>query len=113
MSDKKYIILAWELHQKGVSIQNIASHCRRHRSTISHWISRIELIGLNEYIQEYLSAKKGPRVSRQLQPEVRREIIHLRKMNNTFSGYRIHKELLKRGMTVSISKIYEILRNIE
>lgn len=113
MSDVKYIILAWELHQKGVLIQNIANHCERHRSTVSHWLSRIESVGLNAYIQKYLSAKKGPHISRQLQPKVKREIIFLRNKKHNLSGYSIHKELQKKGISVSVSKIYEILRDIE
>lgn len=111
MIDSKNLLLAWELFQRGVSIDNIALHCKKHRATISHWINNIQKFGLDEFIYQYQTVKKKERIARQVPKNVREKVVMIKKNNPSLSGYSIQKELkMKHNILLSSSKIYEILR---
>lgn len=111
MNNLQPIILAWELYQRQVKLTDIAKHCQKHRATVSLWLKRIKQIGLDEYLIEYRNAKKGQRLSRQV-PKLLEERIRRAKLDDPgLSGYRIHHLLVESGATISISKVYEILRS--
>lgn len=111
MVDSKNILLAWELFQQGVSIENIALHCKKHRATISHWIRKIQYYGLDEFIIQYQTVKKKERIGRQVPMTVRKKVVMMKKENPSLSGYSIQKKLkLRHSIHLSSSKIYEILR---
>lgn len=111
MKNLQHIILAWELYQKQVKLTDIAKHCQKHRATVSLWIMRIKQIGLDEYLIEYRNAKKGQRLSRQVPKQLEQSIKQARLDDPGLSGYRIHRLLVESGASISISKVYEILRS--
>lgn len=111
MNDFTHIVQAWELYQRGVSINNIAYHCHIHRSTLSRWINSIKEIGLSNYVNIYSNAKKGIRPSRQINPRTKQLIWELQKADQNKSGYQIQKTLnLQYHISISISKVYLIMK---
>jgi len=68
MTKETKIILAWELYQSGVSHTKIAVDLNHHRETIGIWIKGIKELGLGQFIENYLQAKKGPRKVRKKHP---------------------------------------------
>lgn len=112
MIDIKNVILAWELHQRKVMINNIANHCDKHRSTISRWISGVNKIGLKEYLDLYRVAKENKRPGRQINSRTKDLIISIYN-KNPISGYKLQKILKKKyNIKVSVSKIYLIMKVI-
>lgn len=110
MSDIKNILLAWELHQRKVMINDIANHCDKHRSTISRWINGINEIGLREYLYIYRIAKEKKRPGRQINSRVK-NLIRSIYLEDPISGYKLQKILKKKyNIKVSVSKIYLIMK---
>lgn len=110
MKNTSYIILAWELYQKNVSINGIANHCDKHRATISKWINSIKKDGLRNYLTSYEVSKKKQRPGRQVSSSIKKKIWGIKQSNPKISGYKIQK-ILKRKYNISLSasKIYVIL----
>ena len=61
------IALAWELAEQGIPRSHIAKQAGVGRATLYRWLDRIQKAGeLEIFIDQYLSAKKGPRKKRKV-----------------------------------------------
>lgn len=110
MTKETKIILAWELYQSDIPQTKIASDLNHHRETIGLWIKSIKEVGLNQFIENYLKAKKGPRVGRQIDPLVKKWIWDIRKQERDCCGQKIQYFLkTDKNIHVSVPKIYEVL----
>lgn len=74
------ISLAWELYEQKVPKIHIAQKTIVHRETVHLWIKGIENhpSGLLGFLENYLKAKKGPRVKRKLDGLLKKRIYQLR-----------------------------------
>jgi transposase len=105
------ITLAWELHQAGILKQDIAARLEVNRDTIRLWMKGIEEIGLLPFLDQYIHAKKGERKKRQVDPILKRWIWEIRDREKDCCGQKIQYFLGKEhGVSVSVPKIYEILK---
>ena len=69
------IAMAWELHLGNIPKIHIANHLQVNRKTVRRWIRGVsENDSLEEYIDQYLSAKKGARSKRKIDPILKRRI---------------------------------------
>ncbi len=110
MNQQTKIALAWELHKSGINNCKISTNLGIHRETIGIWINGIQEIGLIEFIDKYLQAKKGPRIKRQIDPMIKKWIYDIREREKQCCGQKIRYHLEKdKGIVVAVSKIYEIL----
>jgi len=105
------IVLAWELFEQGLPKSHIAKQVGVHRETIGIWITGIAQIGLQEYLDTYIAAKKGERRSRQIDPILKRWVWKIREEEKECCGQKIQYFLEKDyGIKPpALSKIYEIL----
>ena len=111
MSNQTLIVLAWELHEQGVPHTHIAQRLNRHRETIILWIQAIKEYGLTSFLERYGQAKKGHRIHRQVDPILKRWIWQIREREMDCCGQKIKYWLDKEhGVSVSVPKIYEILK---
>lgn len=105
------ITLAWELYEAGVLKQDIAARLELNRDTIRLWIQGIQVYGLLPFLGRYLKAKKGPRVHRQVDPVLKRWIWNIRDIHHDCCGQKIAYYLIRdHGVSISVPKIYEILK---
>lgn len=106
------IALAWELHLESTPKVHIADHLQVNRRTVRRWIRGISATAsLEEYIDQYLSAKSGPRAKRKIDPILKRRIWTIREEYNNCCGQKIQYFLKKDYSTrVSITTIYKVLR---
>lgn len=110
MTNLTLITLAFELHQEGVLIGNIAQRLGKHRETIGLWLQEIEQLGLDGFLSSYERAKKGQRVRRQIDPVIKRWIWDIREREMDCCGEKIGYFLkLEHHIKVANSKIYEVL----
>ena len=58
------IKITWSLYQNGVSSEEIYQQLDIHRATMYRWLKGIKLKGINLFIRDYKSAKKGRRQPR-------------------------------------------------
>lgn len=111
MENTTRIITAWELYKSGMPKSHISQHIGRHRETVHIWIKGIEKEGLSEFLDKYLTAKKGERKGRQIDPILKRKIWNIREREDGCCGQKIQYYLYKEeGQKVSVPKIYEILK---
>lgn len=111
MSNLTLITLAWELYQQGIPKSRIAVQLKKNRETIHLWLKGIEKDGLLPFLERYQRAKKGPRVSRQIDPLVKRWVWNLREREADCCGQKIGYFLKKEhNIHLSVPKIYEILK---
>ncbi len=66
MEQKTKIVLAWELHEQGLTNSRIAQQWALHRGTIGLWIKAIEQQGLLPCLDTYNQAKRLPHPARQV-----------------------------------------------
>lgn len=110
MSNKSHIVLAWELFNQGVPKLTISKDLGKSRETIHLWIKAVEKHGLNEFLELYETAKKGPRKGRQTDPILKRRVWEIREEERDCCGQKIQYFLQKKhGQHLSVPKIYEIL----
>jgi len=110
MTKETKIVLAWELYQSGISQTKIATDLSHHRETIGIWIKGIKGVGLSQFIENYLQAKKGPRIGRQIDPQIKNWIWDIRDTERECCGQKIQYFLKKdKDIHVSVPKIYEVL----
>jgi transposase InsO family protein len=110
MENTTKIITAWELFSKGSNKSSISRHLCKDRETIRIWIRGIEELGLNEYLERYVNAKKGNR-ERRIDPILKRRIWEIRESEAQCCGQKIQWYLKKRyDSCVSIPTIYRILK---
>lgn len=110
MQNVTKITLAWELSQAGITNEKIASQLCVHRETIGLWIKGIGSLGLIPFLDVYVSAKKGLRVKRQIDPLIKGWVWEIRERERDCCGQKILYFLKReKGINLSISKVYEIL----
>lgn len=110
MTKETKIVLAWELYQSGISQTKIANDLNYHRETIGLWVKGIKDVGLNQFIQDYLQAKKGSRIGRQIDPLIKKWIWDIREEERDCCGQKIQYFLkTDKNIHVSVPKIYEVL----
>lgn len=110
MSNLTLITLAWELYRQGVSKVKIAQHLGKHRETVILWIQGIERYGLQDFLERYENAKKGPRRRRRVDPLLKRWVWDIREREMGCCGQKIQYFLEREHRThLSVPKIYEIL----
>lgn len=110
MTSETKIVLAWELYQSGISQIKIAFDLGIHRETIGIWIKGIKNVGLNQFIENYLNSKKGPRIKRRIDPLIKKWIWDIRKEERDCCGQKIQYFLKQdKNIHVSVPKIYEVL----
>lgn len=110
MKNTTKIITAWELNQQGLTNISIANHLKLHRETIGKWINGIKTLGLEEFLETYVEAKKGKRQKRQLDPIIKRKIWSIRERERHCCGEKIQYFLEKEtGIRMAVSTIYVAL----
>ena len=110
MEQKTKIILAWELHEQGVSNSQIARHLAINRETVNRWIRAIQEQSLLPFLEQYRSQSRQPRPQRQVSLSVKQKVWHLRQREEGACGQKIAYFLQKEwGIDLSVPKIYEIL----
>ena len=72
MQKQTEIVLAWELHQSGLSQCAISRRLGRNRETVRIWLGGVEQQGLKAFLNQTQQVYKAPRPSRQAAPVVRR-----------------------------------------
>jgi len=111
MKNTTKIITAWELYEGGMPKTHISQHIGKHRETVHLWIKGIEKSGLSEFLDKYLTAKKGERKGRQVDPILKRKVWEIRERESDCCGQKIQYYLQKEtGLKISVPKIYEILK---
>lgn len=111
MENTTKIVLAWELFEQGLPKTHIAKQLNKNRETVIRWIQGIEKYGLEQFLDMYLNAKKGPRKPRRVDALVKRHIWNIREREYDCCGQKIQYFLEKeQGIRLSVAKIYEILK---
>jgi transposase InsO family protein len=108
------IALAWDLHTQRVAKKHIAKYVVVNRKTIYRWIAHITQDhnnNLEQFLDSYLTAKKGKRSPRKVDAVVKRRVWQLRDNYHECCGQKI-QYYLKRdyGFSLSVESIYKILR---
>lgn len=105
------IVLAWDLLEQGVPKGRVADYVGVHRRTIIRWHQSIEECGDIEcFLDQYLSAKKGSRLKRKLDPVLKRRIWDIREQKRGCCGQKIQYFLKEDHATnVSVTTIYKVL----
>lgn len=110
MEQKTKIILAWELHEQGVSNSQIAKRLEVNRETANRWIKGVQENGLTCFLDQFRAAERKPRPSRQVPVGTKRLIWSLREREENCCGQKIAYFLRQEhGIEVAVSKIYEVL----
>ena len=110
MEKSTEMVLAWELHEQGLSKSAIARRLGRHRETIILWIQGIERHGLKGYLDKTRKSCKVPRPSRQVDALVKRWVWTIREREEQCCGQKIAYFLAREhGVKLSVPKIYEVL----
>jgi len=104
------MVLAWELHEQGLSKSAIARRLGRHRETIILWLRGMERYGLKGYMDKTQHACKGARPARQVDALVKRWVWAIREREEQCCGQKVAYFLEREhGVKLSVPKIYEIL----
>lgn len=105
------IALAWDMIQQETPKRRIADHLGIHRRTVIRWHQGIKQTGsLEDFIDYYLVAKKGPRQKRKIDPILKKRIWSLRDKHHDCCGQKIAYHLKKDyGVKLGITTIYRVL----
>lgn len=110
MDQKTKIVLAWELHEQGVSNSQIAKRLEANRDTVNGWIRGVTVQGLLPFLETRHRGKRSPRPVRQVPFSVKQRVWQLREREFNCCGQKIAYFLEKEeGIALSVPKIYEIL----
>lgn len=110
MQNTTKIVLAWELYEAAVPITHIAKRLQVDRDTVRVWLNGIKEVGLKDFLDRYINAKKGERPKRQTNAILKRWIWTIREREKDCCGQKIAYFLKKdHGVHLSVPKIYEIL----
>lgn len=104
------ITIAWELFEKGIPKSHISRQIQVSRETVHIWINGIQKVGLIQFLDDYLNAKKGTRTKRKTDGLLKSRIFRLREENRNCCGQKIQKFLFDEyRITLSVTTIYKIL----
>jgi len=106
------ITIAWELFEQQLPKSHIAEQLGIHRETVHLWITGIQndQNGLLGFLDQYVKAKKGERIKRQVDPILKRRVWMIREREQNCCGQKIQYFLNKEyKVKPAVSKIYEIL----
>jgi transposase len=110
MKKQTEIVLAWELHQSGLSQSAISRRLGRNRETIRLWLRGVEQHGLKAFLDQTQQVYKAPRPGRQVDALIKRHIWAIREREHGCCGQKIAYFLEKeQGVKLSVPKIYEVL----
>jgi len=110
MEQKTRIILAWELHEQGMSNTQIALRLQVNRETVNRWVAAIQEQGLLPFLNARCQGQSNPRPARQVPVSLKQKVWALREREHGCCGQKIAYFLEKEeGLTLSVPKIYEIL----
>jgi transposase InsO family protein len=102
---------AWSLSKCGVKPDQIAREVGKDRATIYRWIKGIKRAGIQRFLHQYRSAKKGRRQKRKTDPLIKARIYAIREEFHHCCGEKIRYWMKKRySTTVSVATIYRILK---
>jgi hypothetical protein len=108
--NKTKIILCKELLEAGVPKTHVAEKLEVDRDTVRLWNMGINEFGLASFLDKYESAKKGPRIRRQVDPLLKSWVWEIREREMDCCGQKIRYFLDKEHkVSLSVPKIYEIL----
>jgi len=104
------IILATELFKKGLPQTHIANTLDVNRDTVRLWLKDVDQLGLDGFLEQYQSAKKGPRKRRKLTDGLKNLIYKIREEERDCCGQKVRYYLendyhIKLGTTT----IYKVL----
>jgi len=104
------ITLAGELFEQAVPKTHIANRLGVNRETVHVWIKGIQELGLLEFLEQYVNAKKGERSKRKIDGLLKSRVYGLREDNRDCCGQKIKEFLLDDyGIELSTTTIYKIL----
>lgn len=104
------ITLAWELFESGIPQTHIADKLDLNRDTIRLWIKAIKDVGLLDFLEDYVAAKKSERTKRKTDGLLKSRIYRLREENRDCCGQKIKEFLLNEyGVELSTTTIYKVL----
>ena len=106
------IVIAWDMYRSGTNVSRIAEYLSISRDTVHRWIREIAKHSgsVEQYLDDYLNAKKGPRTKRVIDPIVKRRIWEIREGNHDCCGQKIQYYLKQSyGMHVGVTTIYKVL----
>lgn len=110
MENTTKIILAQELFEQGVPKSHIASKLNKDRETVRFWLSGIQTLGLDAFLEQYINAKKGVRTPRKVDASIKNLVWNIRDREFDCCGQKIQYFLkLENNINLSVTKIYEIL----
>ena len=112
MNKLTQIAVAWELYRNHTPQISIAQTVGVHRETVSIWLSRIQKnpYGLVGFLDEYSTAKKGPRKKRKIDGLLKAKIYRIREENKDCCGEKIQVYLRKEtGSSPGVTTIYKVL----
>lgn len=100
---------AWELHQAGLSSEEVALKIGKHRATVFRWFAGIRQRGIRKFLKDYHFAKKGHR-HRKTDVVLKARIYSIREEFKHCCGEKIQYWLkLRYDQYVSRTTIYRIL----
>jgi len=105
------IVLAWDLLGQTVPKGRVAEHVGVNRRTIIRWNQGIlKAQGIENFLDLYLTAKKGEREKRKVDPILKRRIWRIREENNNCCGQKI-KYFLEEDYNINLgtTTIYKVL----
>lgn len=104
------ITIAWELFEQDIPKSHIASKLEVTRETVHIWIKGIQEVGLIQFLEDYVLAKKGKRTKRKADGLLKSRIYRLREDNRDCCGQKIKEFLFEEyGVNLSVTTIYKIL----
>lgn len=105
------IVLAYELVEQGMIKTHITKQLGIGRATLYRCLRGIEQAGsLQDFLDQYLVAKKGSRKKRKINPLIKLWIWQLREEHNGCCGQKIQYYLKKeKGIHLAVPTIYRIL----
>ncbi len=104
------IVLAWDLHEEGLSNSQIAKRLEVNRETVNRWVSAISAQGLLPFLDGFGASARKPRPSRQVLVSVKQKVWRIREREEECCGQKIAYFLEKEhGIHLSVPNIYEIL----
>ena len=110
MEQQTKIVLAWELHEQGVSNCQIARDLQINRETVNRWIAGVTEQGLLPFLEARHKGQSKPRPARQVPVHVKQKVWFLREREEQCCGQKIAYFLEKEhGVRLSVPKIYEVL----